>query len=174
LRAEVWVHNGGPARPLLNVVVRVVDLEGREHYQESVAAEAPENGSAAVGDVAWRMPRGFARAFLLRLELVDEEGEELARNEYWLSCAPPPEFAAFQQAARTVLQAEQVAPGLLAIRNAGAAPALGVRAVGAQFCADGDFSLLPGEERELSFRGDSATRLVAWNAEPVLIEPGQR
>lgn len=94
-RADVWLHNDGPERSLLNVVASITDLDGRELYQESLAAEAPENGSEMAGDLLWRFPADFAQPFILRLEVIDEEGDTLARNAYPFSRAGSAPFAPF-------------------------------------------------------------------------------
>lgn len=94
-RAEAWLHNSGAERTLLNVVATIVDLQGRELYQENLAAEAPENTSEAVDTLSWRFPQDFAAPFLLFLEVIDEEGETLARNHYLHSRAPDPPFAGY-------------------------------------------------------------------------------
>jgi beta-mannosidase len=104
--ADVWLHNEGPERSLLNVVATVTGLSGRELYQESLAGEAPENGSEGVGDLSWRFPAGFAEPFILRLEVIDEEGETLARNLYPHSRAPEAPFAAFLRPEHAGLQTE--------------------------------------------------------------------
>jgi len=81
-RAQVWLHNDGPERSLLNVVAAVSDATGRDLYQENLAAEAPENAAEDAGDLYWRFPPDFSGPFALTLEVIDEEGETLARNRY--------------------------------------------------------------------------------------------
>ncbi len=77
------------------MVATIVDLQGRELYQENLAAEAPENSSEPVDTLSWRFPQEFAAPFLLFLEVIDEEGETLARNHYLHSRAPDPPFAGY-------------------------------------------------------------------------------
>lgn len=93
--ADVWLHNDGPERSLLNVVATVTDLDGRELYQENLAAEAPENASEPAGDLSWRFPADFAAPFILWLEVIDEEGETVARNHYPMSRAETAPLAPF-------------------------------------------------------------------------------
>ena len=81
-RADVWLHNTGAERSLLNVVASVVGPENRLLYQENLAAEAPEKASEAVDTLTWRFPPGFAGEFSLELEVIDEEGETIARSRY--------------------------------------------------------------------------------------------
>jgi len=163
--ADVWLHNAGPTRSLLNVVATVTDLEGRELYQENLAGEAPENGSENVGDLQWRFPPGFDRAFLLFLEVVDEEGETLARNAYSYSRAPAPAFTPFFQAPATRLEVSRTEQGV-EIRNVGPAVALGVTvAAGEALVGDSDFPLAPGGTRRISVSdAAAAVRVTAWNA----------
>ncbi len=86
LAAVVWLHNRGPERALLNVVTIVSDASGRILHQENNAAEAPADASEAVGDCRVRIPDGLTAA-VLSLEVVDEEGETLARTAYLLGFA---------------------------------------------------------------------------------------
>ena len=165
-RADVWLHNSGAERSLLNVVATVVGLDGREWYQENLAAEAPENAAEPAGDLSWRFPPGFAEAFLLLLEVVDEEGETLSRNTYWHSRAADPPFAPFLEAPPTRLALSLVEGGVR-VWNEGVAVALGVRIEGADLIEDNNFPLPPGAERRLALRGAGTLRAHAWNAPPV-------
>jgi beta-mannosidase len=94
-RAEVWLHNIGPERSLLNVVAVITDLDGRELYAENLAAEVATDSSESQGDLCWRFPPAFAAPFLLTLEVIDEEGETVARNRYPHSRAAEAPFAGF-------------------------------------------------------------------------------
>jgi len=172
LRADVWLHNDGEERSLLNVVASLAELEGRELYQENLAAEVGAGSSENVGDLSWRFPPGFAGPFLLLLEVIDEEGETLARNAYLHSRAPDPPFAPFLSAPETCLEAER-SPAGVAVRNTGRTTALGVRIEAeAALVGDSDFPLLPGARREirLSSSEDSVT-VSAWNAPAQTTEP---
>ena len=164
-RADVWLHNDGPERGLLNVVATVVDLHGRELYQENVAAEAPENASENVGDLYWKFPADFAGAFLLFLEVIDEEGDTIGRNHYLLSRAPEPAFAPYLTAPETNLEVRAVEGGL-EIENTGASVALGVTVLlGTALVEDSGFPLAPGACRRLAVTDLSEIRCVtAWNA----------
>jgi hypothetical protein len=87
-RADVWLHNTGPARALLNVVALLRRQDGEELYQESLAAEVDAGADQLQGDLYWRFPESFSGSFELLLEVVDEEGGTLARNRYVLSRPP--------------------------------------------------------------------------------------
>lgn len=165
-RADIWLHNSGQERSLLNVLATVTDLNGRELYQENLSGEAPANAAENVGDLSWRFPPGFETAFVLFLEVIDEDGETLACNAYLHSRAGDPPFAPFLQASATTLE---VSPreGGISIRNTGPAVALGV-SVRAEtgLVGDSDFPLRPGEEREIRLSDPAAANSVtAWNAE---------
>jgi len=164
-QADIWLHNDGPERSLLNVVATVVDLHGRDLYQENVAGEAPENGCENVGDLFWRFPAAFAEAFILFLEVIDEEGETLARNHYLFSRAPEPAFQSYLSAPATTLELRRTEAGL-EIVNAGAAVALGIHAdVGEAFIEDSGFPLVGGAVRQLAISDLAAAVAVsAWNA----------
>ena len=167
-RAEVWLLNSGEERSLLNVVATVVDLQGRELYQENLAGEAPEGEAENVGDLYWRFPAGFAEPFLLFLEVIDEEGDVIARNAYHHSRASEPVFAEYLDAPSTTLAVE-IADDALTVRNTGRAVALCVeiRGEGAQV-ADSAFPLAPGAVREISVRNAvGPLSVTAWNAPPL-------
>jgi beta-mannosidase len=164
-QADIWLHNDGPERSLLNVVATVVDLHGRELYQENVAGEAPENGSENVGDLLWRFPSDFAGAFILFLEVIDEEGETLGRNQYLFSRAPAPAFQPFVAAPETTLEVRRTDLGV-EVENIGAAVALGVQVeAGEALVEDSGFALVAGAVRTVSISDRSAAVTVrCWNA----------
>ncbi|MCC2672009.1 MAG: hypothetical protein K0Q72_4480, partial [Armatimonadetes bacterium] len=165
LRADVWLHNDGPSRGLLNVVATVVDLQGRELYQENVAAEAPENASENVGDLYWRFPAEFAGAFVLFLEVIDEEGDTIGRNHYLLTRAPEPGFAPYLTAPETTLTVRTTERGL-EIENTGRAVAVGVWIeAGGVLVEDGGFAIAPGACRRIGLSDPAApVRVTCWNA----------
>src|SRR5207244_11197346 len=99
--AEIWLHNAGEAKELLNVVVTVADIGGQVFLQENLAAEAPAAAAENAGDVRWRLPPDYAGVFVLFLQVVDEEGQVLAENAYLHSAAPDPPFAPLLTAPRT-------------------------------------------------------------------------
>jgi beta-mannosidase len=166
-QADVWLHNTGEERSLLNVVAVIVDLEGRELYQENLAGEAPENSAECVGDLSWRFPTGFAGPFILFLEVIDEEGETIARNAYLHSAAPDPAFMGFVRAPETLLSIERD-DGEVLVRNRGAAVALGVEIdAGEALVEDSHFPLAPGGERRISVSDREAPVTVrCWNGSP--------
>jgi hypothetical protein len=157
--ADIWLHNDGPERSLLNVVATVVDDSGRELYQENLAGEALESSSESIGDLSWRFPEAFAGAFLLLLEVIDEEGDCLARNHYRHSRGTVP------GAGETLLQVERTESGIR-IRNTGPAVALAVEIeAGEALVDDSYFPLVPGGEREVRLSEPNApVRVTAWNA----------
>jgi beta-mannosidase len=169
-QADVWLHNSGEERSLLNVVAAVTDLEGRELYQENLAGEAPENSAENVGDLSWRFPEGFAAPFILFLEVIDEEGETLARNAYLHSRAPDPAFAPFLAAPPTELLVRRTEAGV-EVRNDGHATALAVEVVASEsLVEDSHFPLPPGGARMAAVGGPRAgVRITAWNAAPLSI-----
>src|SRR5207245_448160 len=120
--AELWLHNAGPERTLLNVAVTISALDGRVLLQESLAAEAPAGRSEAAGDVSWRFPATFAEVFALHLEVIDEEGDCLARNDYLFSRAAEPIFAPLLAAPPAQVTAER--GERLTLRNPGRPPAV--------------------------------------------------
>jgi hypothetical protein len=165
-QADIWLHNDGPERPLLNAVATIVDLHGRELYQENLAVEAPAGASDNVGDLYWRYPSGFASAFVLFLEVIDEEGDTLAVNHYCLSRAPDPSYAPYLSAPPTTLAARHT-EGALEIENTGAAVALSVTINAGPTAAlsDNAFPLAPGAKRRVLLRSPASTITVtAWNA----------
>ncbi len=166
--ADVWLHNHGEARTLLNVVATVTDLRGRELYQENLAGEAPENGSECVGDLSWRFPPEFRDVFLLCLEVIDEEGETLALNHYYLSRADEPALAPLLSAPATELQVAELDGGV-GVRNAGPAVAVDVGiSAGGSLVETSGFPLLPGAMRRVALgpaRAETGpVRIGAWNA----------
>ncbi|MFN3648148.1 MAG: glycoside hydrolase family 2 protein [Armatimonadota bacterium] len=171
-RAAVWLHNDGPERSLLNVVATIVDLNGRELYQENLAAEAAEDASEQVDDISWRFPAGFASPFLLLLEVIDEEGETIARNAYPHSRAGDEPFAGFLHAPSTSLEAEWREDGLC-VKNRGTAPALWVEIRnGREPVEDSHFPLGAGAERTLQVTpGRKTVAVYAWNGESVSVAP---
>lgn len=166
--ADVWLHNSGKALPLLNVVAQIMDLNGREWYQENLAAEAPEGASEPSGDVSWRFPPDFQQGFVLFLEVIDEEGDTVARSAYLHSRAPAPAFSPFLSTPETTLTLSREG-GEVQIRNTGGFVALGVNLdAGAALVEDGDFPLAPGRSRRLQLLGEAPQiTLSAWNAVPV-------
>ena len=164
-QADIWLHNDGPERSLLNVVATVVDLHGRELYQENLAGEAPENGCENVGDLYWRFPTSFADAFVLFLEVIDEEGETIARNHYPFSRATEPPFRAYLSAPATALELRRTDCGV-EIENTGGAVALGIEVKAEEVLVeDGCFALAPGASRQLAVSERTAALTVqAWNA----------
>jgi beta-mannosidase len=164
-QADIWLHNDGPERSLLNVVATVVDLHGRELYQENVAGEAPESGCENVGDLYWRFPSTFGDAFILFLEVIDEEGETLARNHYPFSRAPEPAFQAYLSAPATALELRRTDAGV-EIENTGGAVAFGIQVqVGDALVEDSAFPLAPGAARQLAISDlTAAVAAHAWNA----------
>lgn len=171
-RADVWLHNSGEERSLLNVVATVADLQGRELYQENLSGEAPENSAERVGDLSWRFPADWREAFVLFLEVIDEEGETLARGAYLHSRAPAPPFTPFLTAPETHLSANRTEKGLI-VRNTGPAVAVGVTLEAEEaILEDSDFPLPPGTEREIAIDDPgTAVRVRAWNASAVLLPP---
>lgn len=167
-RADVWLHNSGEERSLLNVVATIADLQGRELYQENLAAEAPANSAENAGDLAWRFPDRFREAFLLFLEVIDEEGDTLARNAYLHSRAESPAFSPYLAAPATTLEITP-AEGGICVRNTGRAMALGIRIDGGEaLVEDSDFPLRPGSERRIRLSDPDATIVVsAWNGSHV-------
>src|SRR5207247_4189728 len=107
---DVWLHNEGEAKELLNVVVTVADVGGQVFVQENLAAEAPAHAAENIGDVRWRLPSGYAGVFALFLQVVDEEGQVLVENAYLHSAAPDPPFAPLLLAPRTRVDVDR-APG---------------------------------------------------------------
>lgn len=170
--AEIWLHNAGEALPLLNVVATLHTLDGRIPLQENLACEAPAGTSECVGDIVWRLagPGGLAAPFLLDLEVIDEEGEVVARNAYPFSAAPDPAFAGFLAAPATELVLER-APAGIRLRNAGSAPALWVEIAAEGKVADPDdnhFPLPPGGERVIALQpADAGVIVSAWNGPAV-------
>lgn len=169
-RAEVWLHNSGAERSLLNVVATVLDLQGRELYQENLAGEAPAESAENVGDLYWRFPAGFVDAFVLFLSVVDEEGDVIARSAYPFSRAPEPAFAPFRAVPETTLAVEAEADEVT-ITNSGSALALWVevRADGG-FVEDSSFPLEPGASRRIRVRETGGVQVSAWNA--AAVSPG--
>jgi beta-mannosidase len=163
--ADIWLHNSGAQRSLLNVVATIAGLEGRELYQENLAGEAPENSAENVGDLSWRFPPEFESPFLLLLEVVDEEGEIIARNAYLHSRAGDPAFAPLLSVPETTLRIERRDEGVL-IHNAGSAVALNVAVeAGDALVEDSGFPLLPGASLELAVEAKGvAVTVQAWNA----------
>jgi beta-mannosidase len=163
-RADVWLHNSGEERSLLNVVASIVDLEGRELYQENLAGEAPENAAENVGDLSWRFPEGFESAFALCLEVIDENGDSLACNAYLHSRAPDPPFGPLLTAPATKLTVLKYDGGI-EIRNAGSVLAVGVQvSAGYDIIEDSDFPLAPGAARRVAVEGADEIWVSAWNA----------
>ncbi|HTE19637.1 MAG TPA: glycoside hydrolase family 2 TIM barrel-domain containing protein, partial [Armatimonadota bacterium] len=162
--ADIWLHNSRAERSLLNVVATIVDLQGREIYQENLAGEAPENAAENVGDLHWRFPLAFDQAFILLLEVIDEEGDTLARNAYLHSRAAAPAFAPFLGVAETSLEVDRQPAGVV-IRNSGATVAVGVgvRTEGGAV-EESDFPLPPGASRAVRLSGGAgAVTVDAWN-----------
>jgi beta-mannosidase len=178
---DVWLHNEGEAKELLNVVVTVADVGGQVFVQENLAAEAPARTAESIGDVRWRLPSGYAGAFVLFLQVIDEEGQVLAENAYLHTAAPDPPFAPLLAAPRTRVE---LLPGVahesgdpnakrfgfteaIAVRNAGEAFALGVRLSGPNDSRFNDNYLIlpPGEERTIGMAGATvaAVRVTGWN-----------
>jgi len=173
--SEVWLHNHSVPRPLLNAVATVLDLQGRELYQENLAGEGSENSSECIGDLYWRFPGGFAAPFVLMLEVIDEEGETVARNAYQHSRAPEPAFVPLIEAPSTTLEVERCGAGV-SIRNTGTALALGIQVKAERaLIEDSDFPLPPGAQREIRLSDPAAPVDVrAWNAAAApggLLEP---
>lgn len=164
-QADIWLHTDGPERSLLNVVATVIDLHGRELYQENLAGEVPENGCENVGDLYWRFPGDFSGAFILCLEVIDEEGETLARNHYPFSRAPEPAFRPYLTAPETRLDLRRTETGV-EIENCGSSVALGVQLyAGEALIEDSAFPLVPGAIRYVRISDPAAAiRASAWNA----------
>jgi hypothetical protein len=165
--AEIWLHNSGEERSLLNVAVTVADAGGQVFYQESLAAEAPANAAEGVGDVRWRFPREYAGVFVLHLQVIDEEGQVLAESASVHSAAPDPPFAPLLTAPITELTAERTETGVR-IDNRGDAFALFVEIEAPGFAPpgveDSHLILPPGETRELWMRGaPQVLSVTAWN-----------
>jgi beta-mannosidase len=182
--ADVWLHNAGEARELLNVVATIADVGGQVFAQENLAAEAPAEAAENAGDLRWRLPNGYAGVFVLFLQVVDEEGQILAENAYLHSAAPDPPFAPLLTAPRTRLEVirergdrRPASPtttsgrqDMLTIRNTGDAFALGVRlhAPADHSVRFGDNYLIlpPGEERTVTVSTDAdAVRVTGWNVD---------
>jgi beta-mannosidase len=168
-RAEVWLHNAGEARSLLNVAVTLADLEGQVFLQENLAAEAPAAASELAGEIEWRRPRDYAGLFLLFLQVIDEEGDVLAENAYLHSAAPPPIFGPLWTAPTTILEAARDGDALT-LRNTGEAFALDVAlaAVDGRWVtfSDNHLVLPPGEARTLRVVGpDGPIHLQGWNTD---------
>lgn len=166
-RAELWLHNDGEARSLLNVAVTLADVGGQVFLQENLAAEAPAAASEPAGEIEWRRPRDYAGLFLLFLQVIDEEGDVLAENAYLHSAAPPPIFAPLWTAPRTTLEAARDG-GELTLRNAGAAFALdaALSAPDSRWVSfsDNHLTLPPGETRTIRVDGpDGAIEIQGWN-----------
>lgn len=164
-QADIWLHTDGPERSLLNVVATVIDLHGRELYQENLAGEVPENGCENVGDLYWRFPADFSGAFLLCLEVIDEEGETLARNHYLFSRAPEPAFQPYLAVSETHLELRRTETGV-EIENSGSTVALGIQLdAGEALVEDSDFPLAPGASRHVRISDpETGVRVSAWNA----------
>jgi beta-mannosidase len=182
--AAIWLHNAGEAKELLNVVVTVADIGGQVFLQENLAAEAPGAAVENAGDVRWRLPSGYAGAFVLFLQVVDEEGAVLAENAYLHSAAPLPALAPLLTAPRTRVEVvgqlsgssrqavgeDTAAGGEVSVHNTGEAFALGLRlwapdGVRHRF-GDNYLILPPGEERAVSVVGDPhLVRVSGWNVE---------
>jgi beta-mannosidase len=162
--ADLWLHNSGAEKSLLNVVAVITDLNGRELYQENLAAEAPETAAEAVGDLSWRFPSGFASPFILWLEVIDEEGETIARNAYLHSRAPGPPFAALLSLPETTLEVERADDAVI-IKNVGPVVAVAVEIAGeGLLIEDSGFHLCPDTERRVKIDGDGAVTVSAWNS----------
>ncbi len=179
--ADIWLHNAGDAKDLLNVVVTVADVGGQLFVQENLAGEAPAAAAEAVGDVRWRFPTGYAGLFVLFLQVVDEEGEVLVENAYLHSAAPTPAFAPLLAAPRTRVEIV-MGKGAGDSRSGGAGPALHLRNTGDAFAlglrlhsahgqvsrfSDNYMILPPGEERAIIVTGPlEGVRLTGWNVDP--------
>jgi beta-mannosidase len=179
---DVWLHNSGEAKELLNVVVTLADVSGKVFVQENLAAEAPAAAAENVGDVRWRLPSGYSGVFVLFLQVVDEEGQVLAENAYLHSAAPEAAFAPLLAAPRVRVEAISGQPSAvseadgrrfgfteaLTLRNAGEAFALGVRLHAPEGrllrFSDNYLILPPGEERAIGVAGSAeAVRVTGWN-----------
>jgi beta-mannosidase len=170
--ADVWLHNSGEERSLLNVGVTLADVGGQVFYQESLAAEAPAETSENVGDVRWRFPRDYQGVFVLFLQVIDEEGQTLAENAYVHSAAPEPCFAPLLSPLATSLTAER-AGSAVRIENGGSAFALFVAITSPEFTpirvSDSHLVLPPGETREITVEGAAEVlQVTAWNHPTVL------
>src|SRR5205823_2834524 len=127
--------------------------------------------SELAGDVSWRFPANFAEVFALHLEVIDEEGECLARNDYFFSRAPEPILAPLLAAPPAEVAAER--GERLTLRNPGRAPVLFL-SLSAPDDPDARFSdswfLLPGgASREISLHADGPIRVEGWNTAPLVI-----
>jgi beta-mannosidase len=185
--AEVWLHNAGDTKELLNVVVTIADVGGQVFVQENLAAEAPAAAAENVGDVRWRLPSGYAGVFVLFLQVVDEEGQVLAENAYIHSAAPGPPLAPLLAAPRTRVEAlrgetagtcagspldsdSAALTTSLRLRNNGEAFALGVRLhapLGSLLRFEDNYLILPpGEERVIAVTGSGdEVRVTGWNVD---------
>lgn len=168
-RAEVWLHNAGEARPLLNVAVTIADLGGQVFVQENLAAEAPGAAAEPVGEVEWRRPKEYTGIFVLFLQVIDEDGEVLAENAYFYSAAPPPIFAPLWTAPRARLEVEE-RPSQVALANRGEAFAVDVSLAADDgrwvYFSDNHFLLPPGETRTVRLYGPKGPiRVQGWNVD---------
>lgn len=158
-RAEIWLHNDGPSKELLNVVIRIVDLHGRDLYQENLAAEAEAGLSAPVGDLAWRPGRAASGPMLMFIEVIDEEGECLAQTEYVLL---PEEGAGLAPAGAAVVRLQEEEERLLAVNDSGR-PALWVEVEAPEGAhPESGFSLAPYARRTLGRRERPAEWTLRW------------
>jgi beta-mannosidase len=186
--AELWLHNAGDTKELLNVVVTLADVGGQVFVQENLAAEAPAAAAENAGDVRWRPPSSYAGVFVVFLQVVDEEGQVLAENAYLHSTAPDPPFAPLLSALPTRVEvvvdeqssvtAVQTPPAAsLTLRNTGEAFALGVRMhapEGRQLRFSDNYLILPpGEERTIAVTGAAEeVRVTGWNIETGIRDEG--
>jgi beta-mannosidase len=181
--AEVWLHNDGEAKELLNVVAMVADIDGRIYVQENLAAEVPAAAAEKVGRIDWRFPAGYAGVFVLLLQVVDDEGEVRTENAYLHSAAPAPPLSPLLTAPRVRLAVKKTnwpdaknpfdsnpSPSMHAvtIRNLGPAYAIGVRVhapAGRRYRFGDNYLILPpDEERVISVDGTPETIHVSgWN-----------
>jgi len=162
-RATVRLANQGEARSLMNVVARVLDLNGRELYSENLAGEAPAGEVEEIGELVWRFPVGLEGLLALLLEIIDEEGDVAGRSSYlfWrgepVAAVTPPQLAV-----------EQPTRGSWLVRNKSQRPALGVciwgseRIRGAVVVPGGDILVASSgnENRPLAWAYGSPTPLA--------------
>ncbi len=165
--AELWLHNSAEELRNCKWTATVVDLSGNilAGWNGPLTAPENENSAARIAELTLTLPT-IPHVALVFLELTDEAGRCLSRNEYVLPATDPP-LQPMLKAPRTELQVRS-RPGHLSIRNTGTVPALFVQVFPADgrwiLSEDDYFCLGPREGRGIKVSGEGEVVVRAWNS----------
>ena len=173
LKAELWINSSLTCECAADLSMSVVTADGRELLQRKRTVTVLAGNATSLGTTSVAVPASPAEVVCLCLRLTERKtGALLSWNDYLFSTAQGPVFGSVRQLSPARLSVTRD-DSTMVIKNIALVPAFCVELRpdddnDVRFwegLSDNYFTLLPGEERRVSWRSatDASPAVRAWN-----------